>query len=209
VALDFEHLIEEVADLGKSERFAVRSQLRRIIEHSLKLAWSLAREPRPGWHETIIDARTTLYCEGNYGCTGSTARMQALDRCRRHNVGEDCKIYAIGRIVVWQDADAPRPEPQLSASERLIKECLAGGTSDLRIDKCSQAIASPELAQYQKRGAFYVRARAYEQIGYMAEAERDYRAVLSIDPDHLTARARLDGLRGPAVLPSPTRPNSA
>jgi Domain of unknown function DUF29 len=60
VALDFEHLIEEVADLGKSERFAVRSQLRRIIEHSLKLAWLPARAPRPGWHETIIDARTTL-----------------------------------------------------------------------------------------------------------------------------------------------------
>jgi Domain of unknown function DUF29 len=60
IALDFEHLIEEVADLGKSERFAVRGQLRRIIEHSLKLAWSLASEPRPGWHETIIDARTTL-----------------------------------------------------------------------------------------------------------------------------------------------------
>jgi Tetratricopeptide repeat len=150
-----------------------------------------------------------LYCEGNYGCTGSTARMQALDRCRRHNAGEDCKIYAIGRIVVWQDADAPRPELQLSASERLIKECLEGDTPELRIDKCSQAIASPELAQDQKRGAFYVRARAHEQLGNMAEAERDYRAVLSIDPDHLTARARLDGLRGPAALPSPTRPNSA
>lgn len=60
VALDFEHLIEEVADLGKSERFAVRSQLRRIMEHCLKLAWSPARAPRPGWHETIIDARTIL-----------------------------------------------------------------------------------------------------------------------------------------------------
>jgi hypothetical protein len=60
VALDFEHLIEEVADLGKSERFAVRSQLRRIIEHCLKLAWSPAREPRPGWYETIIDVRTIL-----------------------------------------------------------------------------------------------------------------------------------------------------
>ncbi len=60
VTLDLEHLIEEVADLGKRERFAVRSQLRRIIEHCLKLAWSPAREPRPGWHETIIDARTTL-----------------------------------------------------------------------------------------------------------------------------------------------------
>ena len=60
VALDLEHLIKEVADLGKSERFAVRGQLRRIIEHCLKLAWSPVREPCPGWHETVIDARTIL-----------------------------------------------------------------------------------------------------------------------------------------------------
>jgi hypothetical protein len=150
-----------------------------------------------------------LYCEGNYGCTGSTARMQALDRCRRQNPGEDCKIYAIGRIVVWQEPDAPRPEPQLSASDRLIKECLEGDTPEVRIDKCSQAVASPELAQNQKRGPLYVRARAYEQIGKMPEAEQDYRAVLNIDPNHPTAKARLEDLRGQGVLPSPTRPNSA
>jgi hypothetical protein len=149
-----------------------------------------------------------LYCEGNYGCTGSAARMRALEGCRRLHPDEDCKIYAIGRIVVWQDADAPRPEPQLSASDRLIKECLEGDTSEVRIDKCSQAIASPELAQNQKRGPFYVRARAYEQIGNMAEAERDYRAVLNIDPDHSSAKARLDGLRGPTTLPSPPRSDS-
>ena len=55
LALDFPHLIEEVADLGTSQRDAVRSQLRRIIEHCLKLEYSPAREPRAGWHETIID----------------------------------------------------------------------------------------------------------------------------------------------------------
>jgi hypothetical protein len=60
VALDFEHLIEEVADLGVSQRDAVRSQLRRIIEHCLKLEYSPAHAPRIGWHETIIDARIML-----------------------------------------------------------------------------------------------------------------------------------------------------
>src|SRR5918994_6690943 len=60
LALDFPHLIEEVADLGISQRDAVRSQLRRIIEHCLKLEYSPAREPRAGWHETIIDARILL-----------------------------------------------------------------------------------------------------------------------------------------------------
>jgi Domain of unknown function DUF29 len=60
VELDFPHLIEEVADLGASQRDAVRSQLRRIIEHCLKLEYSPARGPRIGWHETIIDARILL-----------------------------------------------------------------------------------------------------------------------------------------------------
>jgi hypothetical protein len=60
VNLDFEHLIEEVADLGVSQRDAVRSQVRRIIEHCLKLEHSAAQNPRTGWYETIIDARTEI-----------------------------------------------------------------------------------------------------------------------------------------------------
>src|SRR6266436_7570731 len=46
---DREHLAEEIADLGKSERDAVRSQVRRILEHFLKLAYSRAADPRYGW----------------------------------------------------------------------------------------------------------------------------------------------------------------
>jgi Domain of unknown function DUF29 len=60
VALDFPHLIEEVADLGIGQRDAVRSQVRRIIEHCLKLEYSPARTPRTGWYETTIQARTEI-----------------------------------------------------------------------------------------------------------------------------------------------------
>ena len=60
LALDFPRLIEEVADLGISRRDAVRSQVRRIIAHCLKLEYSPAREPRAGWHGTIIEARTEI-----------------------------------------------------------------------------------------------------------------------------------------------------
>ena len=60
LALDFPHLIEEVADLGVSRRDAVRSQLRRIIEHCLKLEYSPARDPRAGCYDTIIQARTEI-----------------------------------------------------------------------------------------------------------------------------------------------------
>ena len=43
--LDLEHLIEEVDDLGESLRRSVRSRIRTIIEHLLKLEHSPAREP--------------------------------------------------------------------------------------------------------------------------------------------------------------------
>ncbi len=58
--LDLPHLIEEVRDLGKSERDAVRSQLRRILVHLLKLRFSPVSEPRPGWVATVAEARAEL-----------------------------------------------------------------------------------------------------------------------------------------------------
>lgn len=57
---DREHVAEEIEDWGKSERDTVRSQIRRIIEHLLKLAHSPAAQPRFDWMETIDDARETL-----------------------------------------------------------------------------------------------------------------------------------------------------
>jgi Domain of unknown function DUF29 len=57
---DREHVAEEIEDLGKSERDAVRSQVRRIVEHFLKLAHSPAIEPRSDWMVSIASARAEL-----------------------------------------------------------------------------------------------------------------------------------------------------
>ena len=57
---DREHVAEEIEDLGKSERNAVRSQIRRIIEHLLKLGHSPSVQPRFGWTDTVRDARQEL-----------------------------------------------------------------------------------------------------------------------------------------------------
>ena len=57
---DREHVAEEIEDLGKSERDAVRSEVRRILVHFLKLAYSPAGDPRHGWKGSIIDARAEL-----------------------------------------------------------------------------------------------------------------------------------------------------
>ena len=57
---DRENVAEEIEDLGRSERDAVRSQVRRIIEHFLKLAYSPAQQPRFDWMASIAEARATL-----------------------------------------------------------------------------------------------------------------------------------------------------
>src|SRR5215472_14828935 len=58
--LDREHIAEEIEDLGKSERNAVRSEIRMILEHFLKLARSPAGDPRADWMISIANARAEL-----------------------------------------------------------------------------------------------------------------------------------------------------
>ncbi len=58
---DRDNLVEEIESLGRSERNVVRSQVRRILTHLLKLAYySPARELRFDWMSSIIAARTKL-----------------------------------------------------------------------------------------------------------------------------------------------------
>lgn len=60
VEIDFEHLIEEVEELGDNRLIAVRSQMRRLIEHLLKLEYSPAADPRLGWLRTVDNAREEI-----------------------------------------------------------------------------------------------------------------------------------------------------
>jgi Domain of unknown function DUF29 len=57
---DRENVAEEIEDLGRSQRDTVRSQIRRIIEDLLKLAYSPAQQPRFDWMGSIAEARSTL-----------------------------------------------------------------------------------------------------------------------------------------------------
>ena len=54
------NVVEEIESLGKEQRDAVRSQVRRILEHFLKLAYSPAVQPRYGWMRSVNEARTQL-----------------------------------------------------------------------------------------------------------------------------------------------------
>lgn len=57
--IDLEHLIEEIEDLGKSERRGVASQLTRLLLHLLK--WQYQSQRRSdSWLDSITDARTQI-----------------------------------------------------------------------------------------------------------------------------------------------------
>ncbi len=57
---DRENVAEEIEDLGKAERNAVRSEVRRILVHFLKLAHSPGQDPRSDWRESIAIARAEM-----------------------------------------------------------------------------------------------------------------------------------------------------
>ena len=58
--LDWEHIAEEIEDLGKSNRRELRNRLLAILEHLLKLQYSPAVNPRAGWRATIIRERAAV-----------------------------------------------------------------------------------------------------------------------------------------------------
>src|SRR5690242_18441028 len=103
---DREHVAEEIEDLGKSERDGVRSHIRRIIEHLLKLAYSPAAQPRVSWMGTIDDAREIL--------------SDKLTATLRRDVESGLeKLYAEGRrraargLIRHGEADVADALPQL------------------------------------------------------------------------------------------------
>jgi len=58
--LDLDHLIEEIDDVGGALQRSVRSRIRAIVEHLLKLEHSPAAEPRAGWRATVRTQRVRL-----------------------------------------------------------------------------------------------------------------------------------------------------
>jgi len=101
---DREHLAEEIEDLGKSERDAVRSQVERVLIHFLKLTHSPARDPRFDWMDSIIEARSVLENK-----LSPSLRRDAEERLAR--------LYAIARkraaleLVKYGEHDAAQALP--------------------------------------------------------------------------------------------------
>src|SRR5689334_4000605 len=58
--IDWENVAEEIEDLAKAYKSSLKSQLRRVIQHLVKLQYSPAVDPRPGWRRTIRLARLEI-----------------------------------------------------------------------------------------------------------------------------------------------------
>jgi hypothetical protein len=123
---DRDRLAEEIEDLGNSYRDAVRSQVRRILVHFLKLAYSPARDPRSDWMGSIIDARAEIEdkltpslrrdVEARLPRLYTIARKRAAVELQQHSEGGaaesapmDCP-YTLDQIL----ADDWYPEPVVS-----------------------------------------------------------------------------------------------
>ncbi|MEQ1618567.1 MAG: DUF29 domain-containing protein [Terricaulis sp.] len=59
-AVDWEHVAEEIEDMGGRDVRECYSRAATIIEHLFKLAWSQQKEPVGGWRITILTQRRDL-----------------------------------------------------------------------------------------------------------------------------------------------------
>jgi hypothetical protein len=103
--LDFDNLAEEVESLGRSDLRRVKSQVRRIMEHLLKLHFSLAAEPRDGWLDSVLDARQDIEdyltpamwpeIEAGLPADYAKARTKAEQALQRHGEDEAASLLPV------------------------------------------------------------------------------------------------------------------
>ena len=115
--VEWTRVAEELADVGKAERNAVRSSVRNIIVHLLLLESSRAANPRKHWRTEILNFRA----EADVHLSPSIRRLTRLELERLHN-------RAV-RIAASKLAEH-EPEAQLKADGRWSLAQLLGERDD-------------------------------------------------------------------------------
>jgi hypothetical protein len=105
VEVDLDQVAEEIEDLGTSERDTCRSQVERILEHFLKLAYSPSPQPRRGWRRSIVEARSVL--ENKLSASIRRDVEQQLPRLYR-----TARRAAILALEEYEEAEAARLLPE-------------------------------------------------------------------------------------------------
>src|ERR1017187_9370055 len=59
-SIDWANVVEEIESVGRSERAALASHVRVIVEYLTKLQVSPAIAPRAGWRESVRQARAAV-----------------------------------------------------------------------------------------------------------------------------------------------------
>jgi hypothetical protein len=103
VPLDLAHIAEEIQDLGMSERSAVFSLVRLIIQHFLLVVYSPAPEQRRHWLDEVDEFRSQIEdqltptirrdVEAELGVVYSRARRNVARKMRRY--GEEAAAAAL------------------------------------------------------------------------------------------------------------------
>jgi hypothetical protein len=104
--IDIKNLAEEIEDLGKSDRSAVRSQLGRMIMHLIKQKMQPERDGS-SWRNSVVDARREI-----------RVRIEDSPSLRRHLRQNLEKIYT----AAVQDAVEEMQLPKARAAE-IPAEC--------------------------------------------------------------------------------------
>jgi hypothetical protein len=95
--LDLEALIEEVEGLARADEPAIESQLERLIEHLLKLAYASGRlleENERGWTLSVVNARLKV-----------AQRMNRVPSLHRYPEIILTEAYAVGRNEAGKTVD--------------------------------------------------------------------------------------------------------
>lgn len=103
--LDWDHLAEEIEDMGKSERRELANRINTIIEHLLKLQCSSATQPRPGWKTTVAREREQV----RKVLADSPSLRQQLDRMTQDEMVPARKFAELA-MLEFQDQVALSPK---------------------------------------------------------------------------------------------------
>jgi hypothetical protein len=119
--IDWDHLSEEVGDMGKRDLRGAESLVFRILEHLWLLRSSLRDEPKTHWRVEIITFRTTLEFE-----ITPAIRMKLEDGLEALHVKAVRNVAGKLKLL---EPEAPAPDPSL----RWTLEQILGENDDPRI----------------------------------------------------------------------------
>ena len=126
--LDLAHIAEEIADLGREQRNALRSWTVRILEHLLLLQRSLATEPRRHWTREVINFRAEIAARQTRTLRADLARrLPTLYDQARRQLTTELDRFGEGNIAARLPPDCPYTLHQVVGDWWPEQQGAAGG----------------------------------------------------------------------------------